>query len=73
MWAYGRSLLLMLWTVALLLAAGSGLAQTAPAPASPAQPPVIRWLLLDFVPYHLIDGSNKGQGCLLYTSPSPRD
>ncbi|MCV2357089.1 TIGR02285 family protein [Paucibacter sp. B2R-40] len=26
------------------------------------EPPVIRWLLLDFVPYHIVDGPLKGTG-----------
>ncbi|MCV2361526.1 TIGR02285 family protein [Paucibacter sp. TC2R-5] len=26
------------------------------------EPPAIRWLLLDFVPYHMVDGPNKGTG-----------
>jgi polar amino acid transport system substrate-binding protein len=29
---------------------------------APADPQIIRWLLLDFVPYHMVDGPSKGTG-----------
>ncbi|MCV2350266.1 TIGR02285 family protein [Paucibacter sp. Y2R2-4] len=43
--------------------ASPALQASAPTPASaPVPPAAIRWLLLDFVPYHVIDGPNKGTG-----------
>lgn len=70
-WAKALPLLVLLW-------AWGGLAPTvaqaqplnpplqtspaAPLAAAPVPPATIRWLLLDFVPYHVIEGPNKGTG-----------
>ncbi|MCV2369529.1 TIGR02285 family protein [Roseateles oligotrophus] len=52
-----RPILLAVYSACLVLAGSlSARAETQ------VDPPAIRWLLLDFVPYHMVDGPNKGTG-----------
>ncbi|MFY7865642.1 TIGR02285 family protein [Roseateles sp.] len=60
-----RSVLLALWACgAITPSFGQTQAPTPPTatPSALIQPAVIRWLLLDFVPYHVVDGPQKGTG-----------